>query len=103
MLWSLLLTYGVYGLIVQLLEEVRDEAGKYGTVEGIAVPRPPMNISQDEPSRVYIKFAAAEASSLFMFIVAILIDWLHQMQAIQGKGNLISILHLIAVGPLYET
>lgn len=49
--------------VPQLLEDVREECGKYGTVEGIAVPRPPPTVGADEPSRVYIKFGTPNESS----------------------------------------
>lgn len=45
---------------LQLLEDVQEECGKYGTVEGIAVPRPPADVSEDEMGRVYVKFASSE-------------------------------------------
>ena len=45
---------------MQLLEDVRDECGKYGKVEGIAVPRPPPTVGPSEPSRVYIKFGTPD-------------------------------------------
>ncbi len=47
-------------ITVQLLEDVRDECGKYGKVEGIAVPRPPPTVAPSEPSRVYIKFGTPD-------------------------------------------
>ncbi len=47
----------------QLMEDVKEECGKYGTVEGIAVPRPPPTVAADEPSRVYVKFGTPDESS----------------------------------------
>ncbi|EIE26777.1 hypothetical protein COCSUDRAFT_64653 [Coccomyxa subellipsoidea C-169] len=46
-----------------LMEDVKEECGKYGTVEGIAVPRPPPTVAADEPSRVYVKFGTPDESS----------------------------------------
>lgn len=45
---------------MQLLEDVQEECGKYGTVEGIAVPKPPPDVEEDEMGRVYVKFANSE-------------------------------------------
>eukprot|EP00884_Botryococcus_braunii_P021068 jgi/Botrbrau1/7645/Bobra.0159s0089.4 len=45
---------------VDLLEDVQEECGKYGTVEGIAVPKPPPDVGEDEMGRVYVKFASSE-------------------------------------------
>jgi hypothetical protein len=45
---------------LQLLEDVQEECGKYGTVEGIAVPRPPEDVDEEEMGRVYVKFASSE-------------------------------------------
>lgn len=41
---------------LQLLEDVREECGKYGTIHGIAVPKPPATVRM-QPGRVYIRFA----------------------------------------------
>lgn len=39
---------------LQLLEDVREECGKYGTIKGIAVPKPPAHV-RTQPGRVYIR------------------------------------------------
>jgi hypothetical protein len=46
--------------LLQLLEDVQEESSKYGTVEGIAVPRPPPDTEEGEMGRVYVKFASSE-------------------------------------------
>ena len=46
--------------VMQLLEDVQEESGKYGVVEGIAVPKPPAGISPSVGNRVFIVFATAE-------------------------------------------
>lgn len=48
---------------MQLMEDVRDESSKYGTVEGVAVPAPPSAASEMEAGRVYVMFATAEECS----------------------------------------
>jgi RNA recognition motif-containing protein len=45
---------------MQLEEDVKEECPKYGTVEGVVVPRPPDNVPPTEPGRVYVRFATAE-------------------------------------------
>ena len=45
---------------MQLEEDVREECPKYGTVEGVVVPRPPDNVPPTEPGRVYVRFATPE-------------------------------------------
>lgn len=42
------------------MEDVKEECGKYGTVEGIAAPRPLPTVAPSEPSRVYVKFATPD-------------------------------------------
>ena len=50
---------------MQLLEDVREECGKYGTIHGIAVPKPPATVRM-QPGRVYIRFALLSLSQLVM-------------------------------------
>ncbi len=42
------------------MEDVAEESGKYGTVEGLAVPRPPPGTPPDQAAHVYVKFAAPD-------------------------------------------
>ncbi|KAK9824055.1 hypothetical protein WJX72_007388 [[Myrmecia] bisecta] len=39
-------------------EDVEEEASKYGAVVGVAVPPPPLSLADNQPGRVYVKFAA---------------------------------------------
>lgn len=43
-----------------LLEDVQEESGKYGRLQGIAVPRPPPGTPQDVPNRVFLIFEAPD-------------------------------------------
>ena len=45
---------------LQLLEDVREECAKFGTLEGMCAPRPPISISDSEGSRVFVKFSTHE-------------------------------------------
>ena len=47
-------------LVLQLLEDVREECLKFGTLEGLCAPRPPISISDSEGSRVFVKFSTHE-------------------------------------------
>lgn len=48
----------------QLITDVKAEAGKYGEVKGVAVPRPPSTVTALEGARCYIKFSCtAEAEA----------------------------------------
>ena len=47
------LTPGCGGL--QLLEDVQEEAKKYGAMQAVAVPKPPESVSAAEPARVFIR------------------------------------------------
>ena len=47
-------------LVLQLLEDVREECLKFGTLEGLCAPRPPISISDSEGSRVFVKFLTHE-------------------------------------------
>ena len=44
----------------QLITDVKAEAGKYGEVKGVAVPRPPSTVTALEGARCYIKFSCTE-------------------------------------------
>ena len=46
--------------MLQLLDEVKDECPKYGTVLGVAVPKPPAGISHHVGGRVYVRFATPD-------------------------------------------
>ena len=46
--------------MLQLLEDVREECAKFGTLEGMCAPRPPISISDSEGSRVFVKFSSHE-------------------------------------------
>ena len=46
--------------LLQLLEDVREECAKFGTLEGMCAPRPPISISDSEGSRVFVKFSTHE-------------------------------------------
>ncbi len=46
--------------MLQLLEDVREECLKFGTLEGLCAPRPPISISDSEGSRVFVKFSTHE-------------------------------------------
>ena len=46
--------------MLQLLEDVREECAKFGTLEGMCAPRPPISISDSEGSRVFVKFSTHE-------------------------------------------
>lgn len=47
-------------ICAQLLEDVQEESGKYGRLQGIAVPRPPPGTPQDVPNRVFLIFEAPD-------------------------------------------
>ena len=49
-----------YFIPLQLLEDVREECLKFGTLEGLCAPRPPISISDSEGSRVFVKFSTHE-------------------------------------------
>jgi splicing factor U2AF 65 kDa subunit len=51
------------GRLLQLKEDVLEEARKYGNVVGIAVPRPPAHVSSEEPGRVLIKYVLPAESA----------------------------------------
>lgn len=46
----------------QLVEDVGEEARKYGAVLGLAVPAPPPDVNAAEPGRVYIKYTTPAES-----------------------------------------
>ena len=46
--------------VLQLLEDVREECLRFGTLEGLCAPRPPISISDSEGSRVFVKFSTHE-------------------------------------------
>lgn len=48
---------------MQLLEDLREEAGKYGELQGIAAPLPPPTITALEPARVYLKYSQLSESA----------------------------------------
>ena len=48
---------------LQLLEDLREEAGKYGELVGIAAPLPAPTITALEPARVYLKYARLAESA----------------------------------------
>lgn len=41
----------------QLIEDLAEEARKYGELQGVAAPLPPPTLSALEPARVYLKYA----------------------------------------------
>lgn len=43
-----------------LQEEVREEASKHGQVEEVLVPKPPENVQEQLPSRVYVRYVNKE-------------------------------------------
>lgn len=57
-LLSLLLVHSLW----QLITDVTEEAAKYGSVKGVAVPPPPPTITTIEPARVFIQYSSAEES-----------------------------------------
>ena len=77
---------------MQLLEDVREECGKYGTIHGIAVPKPPATVRM-QPGRVYIRFAllllphlivphyfgqSLPRICMFVLELALMADWLQR-------------------------
>lgn len=50
-------------LVLQMLEDLREEAGKYGELVGIAAPLPPPTITALEPARVYLKYSQLSESA----------------------------------------
>lgn len=48
---------------MQLLQDLKEEAGKYGALQGIATPLPPPTITALEPARVYLKYTQLSESA----------------------------------------
>ena len=46
--------------LLQLLEDVREECAKFGTLEGMCAPRPPISLSASEGRRVFVKFSTPQ-------------------------------------------
>ncbi len=44
-------------LLAQLIEDLAEEAGKYGALQGVAAPLPPPTATALEPARVYLRYA----------------------------------------------
>ena len=44
---------------MQLVEDVEDEAKRYGAMQELFVPQPPPTVGPDEPARVFIRFENA--------------------------------------------
>ena len=44
---------------MQLVEDVEDEAKRYGAMQAVFVPRPPPTVTPDEPARVFIRSVGA--------------------------------------------
>jgi hypothetical protein len=42
---------------VQLVEDVEEEAKRYGAMQAVFVPQPPPTVTPDEPARVFIRSA----------------------------------------------
>ena len=40
---------------LQLVEDVQEEAKRYGAMQSVFVPRPPPTVTPDEPARVFIR------------------------------------------------
>ena len=41
--------------MAQLVEDVQEEAKRYGAMQSVFVPRPPPTVTPDEPARVFIR------------------------------------------------
>lgn len=44
-------------MLAQLIEDLAEEAGKYGALQGVAAPLPPPTATALEPARVYLRYA----------------------------------------------
>ena len=47
----------------QLIQDVTEEASKYGALQGVAAPLPPPQVTALEPARVYLKYSQASESA----------------------------------------
>ncbi len=48
---------------LQLMNDVSEEAAKYGSLQGIAAPLPPPSVTALEPARLYLRYSSPEESA----------------------------------------
>ncbi len=48
-------SHSTAAVFVQLVEDVQEEAKRYGAMQSVFVPRPPPTVTPDEPARVFIR------------------------------------------------
>ena len=52
-------SHSTVAVSVQLVEDVQEEAKRYGAMQSVFVPRPPPTVTPDEPARVFIRLGTA--------------------------------------------